>query len=143
VRSSRYLQPHVGINAGFRDTWPVQRTPCGRQIRAHGRGLGGLPGPASGPRARAGRGLNTLPHLPLRVHVCLQGYLALSACSRYFDGIGVLVLDWWELVGVCSFVREEMIGSAFWAIGGALEACRRADLGLIWSIDRKQNFREF
>ena len=51
-------------------------------------------------------------------------------------------MDWWEMVVVCSFVGEEVIGSAFWVIGGALEACRRADLGLIWSIDRKQNFRE-
>jgi len=49
----------------------------------------------------------------LRVHVGLQGYSALSACSRYFDGIGVLVLDWWEMVVVCSFVGEEVIGSAF------------------------------
>ena len=72
-----------------------------------------------------------------------QGYLALCACSRYFDGLGVLVLDWWELVVVCSFVGEEVIGSAFWAIGGALEPFRSADSGLIWSMDREQNFREF
>ena len=51
-------------------------------------------------------------------------------------------MDWWEMVGVCSFVKEEMLGSAFWAIGSALEACGGADLGLIWSMDRKQNFRE-